>query len=316
MRIYFSAAVPCVLRVGGAPAGFLSGNELCADVDEHIPAEFIPVDANLLPLTFVAGESFFQKPPACCDIYRCGCYNMIYAARFIPRQSGFDGKCQGRGAGMQATVFECGGPFLCIQDSAGFDTYPLPQSGNYSIGEKQIGNETFLCVHDPVSGFLGFFSPGRKRALQLKAHSFECGDLLRVTQAFSDIASHTVQTEYSAENGELIMQSKKVSAREDFDPKKLNSKILPFAFFQEIAAGGNFSTYLAPELAEKAELMQQYLGNFCAAAIPKEIFYRVYGKINGVGLVYRRAENIFDVRFFRAETENGLITNILPVESY
>ena len=71
MRIYFSAAVPCVLRVGGAPAGFLSGNELCADVDEHIPAEFIPIDANLLPLAFVAGESFFHKPPACCDVYRC-----------------------------------------------------------------------------------------------------------------------------------------------------------------------------------------------------------------------------------------------------
>lgn len=61
MRIYFSAAVPCVLRVGGAPAGFLSGNELCADVDEHIPAEFIPIDANLLPLAFVAGESFFTS---------------------------------------------------------------------------------------------------------------------------------------------------------------------------------------------------------------------------------------------------------------
>ena len=314
MRIYFSAAVPCVLRVGGAPAGFLSGNELCADVEEHIPAEFIPVDANLLPLSFVAGESFFQKPPACCDIYRCGCYNMINAARFIPRQAGFDAKCQGRGAGMQATVFECGGPFLCIQDSAGFDTFPLPQSGNYLIREELIGNEIFLCVHDPVSGFLGFFSSGRKRALQLKAHSFECGERLRVTQTFSDIASHTVETEYSAENGELVLRSKKVSVRPDFNPKKLDPKILPFAFFQEIAAGGDFTGYLAPELAEKDKLLHEYLGDFCAAAVPKEIFYRIYGKTNGVGLVYRRTENIFDVRFFRAEVQNGLITNVLPVE--
>lgn len=314
MRIYFSAAVPCVLRVGGAPAGFLSGNELCADVDEHIPAEFIPIDANLLPLAFVAGESFFHKPPACCDVYRCGCYNMIHAARFIPRQAGFDAKCQGRGADMQATVFECGGPFLCIQDSTGFDTFPLPQCGNYEIGEEQIGNERFLCVHDPVSEYLGFFSSGRKRALQLKARAFECGERLLVTQAFADIACHTVQTEYGAENGELILRSKKVSAREGFDPKKLNPKILPFAFFQEIAAGGDFTAYLAPALAEKAELLQEYLGDFCAAAIPKEMFYRVHGTINGVGLVCRRAENIFDVRFFRAETENGLITNILPVE--
>ena len=56
------------------------------------------------------------------------------------------------------------------------------------------------------------------------------------------------------------------------------------------------------------------LGDFCAAAIPKEIFYRVHGNVNAVGLVYRRAENSFDMKFFRAETQDGRIVNVLPVE--
>ena len=314
MRIYFSAALPCVLRAGGAPAGFLSGNELCADMDEHVPVEFIPADANFLPLTFAAGKSFFEKPPACCDVYRCGCYNIIYAARFVPRGAGFDAKCQGRGAGMQATVFECGGPFLCIQDGEGFDTYPLPQAGEYEIGEERIGNETFLCVRGQACGFLAFFSAGRRRALQLKANSYECGERLRVTQTFADVACHTAETEYAAQNGELALLSKKVWARKNFDPAALDEKILPFAFFQEIAAGGDFTPYLSESLAEKADLLREYLGDFCAAAIPKEIFYRVHGNVNAVGLVYRRAENSFDMKLFRAETQDGRIVNVLPVE--
>ena len=87
MRIYFSAALPCVLRAGGAPAGFLNGNKLFADAD-RILAEFLPADGDLLPLSFVAGEEFFRRPPACCDVYRCGCYNVVHAARFSSRRSG------------------------------------------------------------------------------------------------------------------------------------------------------------------------------------------------------------------------------------
>ena len=90
-----TAALPCVLRAGGAPAGFLSGNKLFADAD-RVLVEFLPADGELLPLSFVTGEEFFRHPPACCDVYRCGCYNLVHAARFSPRRSGFDAKTQVR----------------------------------------------------------------------------------------------------------------------------------------------------------------------------------------------------------------------------
>ena len=37
-------------------------------------------------------------------------------------------------------------------------------------------------------------------------------------------------------------------------------------------------------------------------------------KFTAAGLVYPRAENAFDVRFFRVESEGGRVTNVLPVE--
>ena len=40
----------------------------------------------------------------------------------------------------------------------------------------------------------------------------------------------------------------------------------------------------------------------------------LYKKKNAAGLIYRRAENAFDVKFFGAEMRDGKITNIAPVE--
>ena len=313
MRIYFSSKLPCVLRVGGAPAGYLGGNVLSAEIEGNIPAEFLPVDARLLPMSFVAGENFFKNPPACCDVLRCGCYDEIAAARFSPRETAFDATCQGRGAGMQATVFECGGTFLCLQDARGFDTFPLPRAGGYEIGEETVGGEPFLVVREQTCGYLAFFSAGRKRALEIYARRYSCADRLLTVQELSDIAGHTVNCLWRAENGNLISDEKKVSSREGFDPAALDPKILPFAFFQEIAAGGDFSPYLSPRLKEQSALLQDYLGDFYAALLPKDAFYRTYGNINAVGLAYRRTEHSSDVKFFAAQLDEGKIDNVSPV---
>ena len=78
-------------------------------------------------------------------------------------------------------------------------------------------------------------------------------------------------------------------------------------------AGGDPAPYLTPALAGRKALLKEYLGDFCGVYLPKEIFYLAHGQINAAGLVYRRAENAFDVRFFEAETDGGKIGNIRPV---
>lgn len=312
MRIYFSAALPCVLRAGGAPAGFLSGNKLFADAD-RVLVEFLPADGELLPLSFVTGEEFFRHPPACCDVYRCGCYNLVHAARFSPRRSGFDAKTQVRCGNLQATVFECGGPFLCLQNAEGFDVFPLPQ-GEYELGETHVGGKAFLHAHCKKSGYFALFSQDRKRVLRERIQSREEGEELELVRVLPDIAGHTVRERYALHGEELVLTGHAVSAREGFDPAALPEKLLPFAFFEELAAGGDASPFLAPALQGQAGRLKEYLGDFCGVCLPEEVFYRVHGDVNAAGLIYARAENAFDVKFFRVEAGHGKIENILPVD--
>lgn len=312
MRIYFSAALPCVLRAGGAPAGFLNGNKLFADAD-RILAEFLPADGDLLPLSFVTGEEFFRRPPACCDVYRCGCYNVVHAARFSSRRSGFDAKTQIRCGNLQATVFECGGPFLCVQNAEGFEVYPLPQ-GEYTLGETHIGGALFLHAYCEKSGYFVLADEGCRRVLRERIRRREEGETLLLERALPDIAGHTVRDRYELRGGELVRTEREVFPREGFDPATLPETLFPFAFFEELAAGGDPAPFLSPALGEQAEKLSAYLGDFCGVCVPEEVFYRIYGKINAVGLIYARAENSFDVKFFRTQTQDGKISNILPAD--
>ena len=69
MRVYFSAEEQCMLRLGGAVAGFCGRAAKFADIgEEGVQAEFLPADGNLLPLSFFICDGFFREPPACCTV--------------------------------------------------------------------------------------------------------------------------------------------------------------------------------------------------------------------------------------------------------
>ena len=310
MRYYFTSRQPCALRVGGAPVGYLHGNTLTAQIDGEMLCEFLPADGNLFPVSFVLGDAFANAPPACCDVWRCGCYTEIIANSFAPRQTAFEALAQGSAADMQATVFCCGGLSVCVQDKDGFETYPLPTARDYAVGQENIGAQTFLRVYSAQQRRLLLFAKGRKCAFDGNADSFSCGDCLQTVQTLYDIAGHTVTAKYRADGDSLSEFERTVTAREDFSPDRLDEKVLPFAFFQEIAAGGDCPPYLSDAMRARAALLQTYLGNFCAAVLPKDQFYRIHGMVNAVGLVSRREKNLYDVRFFTADISQKKIINL------
>lgn len=59
--------------------------------------------------------------------------------------------------------------------------------------------------------------------------------------------------------------------------------------------------------------MKDYLGDFCAVTVPREIFYLTHGQINAAGLAYRKAENLYEIKFFTADVADGKATNVRPV---
>ena len=317
MRVHFSAAQPCVLRLGGAALGFCGETDQFADLPQSPPilAEFLPADGNYFPLSFLLDDNFFQAPPDCTEVYRYDCGADLFAARFSARNTSFRLLAQRRVGNIFGTLFSWGGTQLCVEADGRLEAYPLPD-GDCALDEAAIGAETFLSAFCRTArgGRLFLYNRRAECALAEEADSFHCGETLRVCADLQDIAGHRRERSFRAENGTLILTGSTLVSREGFDPARLPEKVLPFAFFQELAAGGDPADYLAPNLRERADMLRDYLGNFCRVKLPREIFYRTHGKVNAAALIYPAAKNLFDVRFFIADCDSGKIVNIRPVE--
>lgn len=317
MRVHFSSSMPCALKLGGALVGFCGEAEKFTDLPdgEKVPAEFIPADGNFMPITFVIDERFFQSPPRCCDVIRYSCGADICAARFLPRDVGLRVLAQSREGDILATVFDNGGVQLSLESPNGFISEALPRTESYEIASEQIGGEQFVRVSckDEKKIELLLYNKALECAFRDRVSDFSCGEKLTVRLDFADVVGHSATRILRAEGGALLPETVQVNAANDVDPSLLDERILPFAFFQEIAVGGNFTAYLSEELAQKQDRIKEYLGDFVGVYLPKEIFYLTYGKQNAAGLLYRRGDNVWDAKFFSLQSENGKITNIIPI---
>lgn len=314
MRIHFSAALPCLLRLDGANAGCVGEAEQFADLcPPGALAEFLPADGDYVPLAFMVDETFFRRPPACADVYRSDCCADIYAARFCTREVRFTLLAQGSAAGLAATAFDAGTPLLLLEGGGVFATHPLPR-GEYDIGEERIGGERFVRAFCRCRGGsrLLLFSEEGKPVLDERADSYEGGKELCLRARIADIAGHTQERRFCAEKGVLRETARTARPRDGYDPDKLPEAVLPFAFFQAMAAGGDLSPYLSAELLGQREELAAYLGDFCAVRLPKEVFYLTH-EGSAAGLTYRAGKNLFDVRWFAAELRGRKIENIRPV---
>lgn len=315
MRVHFSAAIPCALRLGGAPAGMCGEAEKFADLpeDEEVLVEFLPTDGDYFPLGFLWNARRAAAPRGV-EYCLYGCGADVRAARFTPRSRTLRVLAQARAAGMLLTAFDCGGPHLCA-DGARFAAYDLPGEP-IGLGEERIGGERFaraLCRGGRTDRLL-LLAPDGEAAFDGDADEYECGAALRVRARLFDLCGHTLARTFRAQGGKLVETERELTVREEFSPENADERRLPFALFETIAAGGDPTPYLAPSLTGQAEKLRGYLGDFCAVRPPKEIFYRVCGEINAAGLVYRRTDNVFDMRFFLADTEGNKVVNVRPVK--
>ena len=314
MRVHFSAAMPCALRIGGAAAGMCGEAEKFADLPcgEELLVEFLPADGDYFPLSFIMSADFFARPPQGVEAYLYDCGADVRAARFAPRSPALRVLAQARAAGMLLTAFDWGGPRLCAE-GRGFACLDLP-SADVDLGEEHIGGEVFaraLCRGGRADRLL-LLAPDATAAFDGDADAYACGAELRVEARLFDLCGHTLERTFRARGGRLIESGRALRARPL--PNPLDERLLPFALFETLLHGGDASPLLSPALAGQAEALRRYLGGYTAVRPPKEIFYRAHGEIDAAELVYPRAENAFDVRFFRVESEGGKVTNVLPVE--
>lgn len=308
MRIYFLSYKPAILKLNGLYVGTIDLFERRIDVDlsDSILAEIVP-DENLQSVNFFINEKLLFNPPPYLDVYLLSCEALIFVREYGNKSANISVVSQTRFCGNLITLFTQGGVYLSVE-GADYSLKTLPQKfAAARFEEKTLNGMPVLAVRS--GNALLILNDRGKRIFMNEAESAEFSDVLKITAEFETCTAAKAECAYSYDGEKLtLVSSKTVETR---PPEK---NILHFAFFESVLTRGNFSAYLCDGLKEKAEVLQEYLGEFVSVTVPTESFYAEHGDMRAAGLVYPKAENLFEVRYFAVELQDGKISNVFPVE--
>lgn len=82
----------------------------------------------------------------------------------------------------------------------------------------------------------------------------------------------------------------------------LRGELIPYAFFESVLIGADFSELLSDELKERAQHIKAFLGDFVSVVLTD--------RPNTCGLVRKKKERLFEVYYFTAEVKDGKIVDI------
>ena len=296
------------LKLNGAYMGIIDGFEkfIDADISQKILAEVVP-DGDAAPVSFFIDNNFFKDPPDFADVYLTDGDAVIYLSRYEPRVKTLQVLSQARVGAMQATLFLNGGVYLNCEGAV-CNLYPLSRGFEKAkLTPAQIGGHSVLLVEG--EGCLAVFSDGGKQIFYNPAESWQCGDKLTVTVNFPTCAACKATCTFAYDGEKMVLEG---SYTREYAP--INEEIMHFAFFESVLTRGDFSKYMADGIKETAAALPSFLGEFVDVAVPYQKFFERHGNIKAAGLVYPVKKNLFEIKYFAVDVENGKIANVYPVE--
>lgn len=308
MRVYFLSYLPAILKLNGLFIGAIDNFERRIELNpsDGVFAEIIP-DNNLQPVNFFLNEKFFASPPPFADVYLMDGDALIRIKEFGVKDVKLSVIYQTRFAGNLVTVFSQGGIYLSVE-GAEYDLSPIPLSFTRLHAEvKTVSGREVLALYGGSDMLL--ISENGKMIFMNPTESAEFGDTLKITAAFETCTAAKAECTFSYDGEKLtLISSRTVETRQP------EEEILHFAFFESVLTRGEFAKYLDDELKPRANDLKSYLGEFISVTVPPEKFYLEHGAIKAAGLVYPQSENLYRVKYFAVDIQDGKISNIFPVE--
>lgn len=308
MRVYFLSCTAAALKLNGLYVGTIDGFERHIELDktDGILAEIVPGE-NLQPVNFFLDEKFFKNPPQFADVYLFDGDALVYIREYARKDVAVKVIYQTRFSGNLITVFYQGNVYLSI-DASDYNLITLPYSFLSCTAEaKTLNGFDVLALYG--GNRLVLISSYGKVIYSNVAENAEFTNVLKLSAPFETCNSARADCTFSYDGEKLsLISSVTVQTR---PPEK---EILHFAFFESVLTCGDYSSYLSDELKPRAAELKSYLGNFVAVTIPPEKFYLLHGEKNAAGLAYPLAENLFEIKYFTVDLENGKVCNIRPVE--
>ncbi len=308
MRVYFLSYKPAILKLNGLYVGGIDLFERHIEIDlaDSVLAEIVPGE-NLQPVNFFINEKLLFSPPEFMDVYLMENETLIYIREYGCKDARLSVIMQQRFCGNLVTVFSQNGCYLSV-DGSDCSLIPLPAKFcNPKAEEKMLCGYPVLAIWG--GNMLCLLSNSGKRVFMNEVESADFGDRLKITAAFETCTAAKAECEYDYDGEKLILVSSRTI--ETSTPQK---NILHFAFFESVLTCGNYANYLDEELKAKAHVLKDYLGEFIGVTVPTEKFFAEHGDVRAAGLVYPKAQNLFEVKYYAVELTGDKISNVFPVE--
>lgn len=302
MKIYFLSSRPCALMLGGVYFGMTDTFERFAEIQpkDNVFVEFIPEGA--LPVGFFVTEKLRFSPPEHCEVYLLRDGIAVYARDFPPSDFSLKVIAQERFLNNLITVFRQGALQISLETEKGFFVSTLPSS--FEPCSLRFESRLFFVEGQNA---LAVFNEEGKCVLSEKIISYKIeNNTLIATLPLSDSRRRVAECEWALTEEGCFQTAFKIRQEsinaDDSEESKLRDELLPYAFFESVLIGADFTEMLSDELKGKAEHIKSFLGNFISVTLTEDA--------NTCGLVRKKKERLYELQYFTAEVKNGKITDI------
>ncbi len=299
MKIYFLSSRPCALMLGGVFFGMTDGFERFAEIEpkDNVFAEFIPEGA--LPVGFFITEKLRFSPPDHCEVYILKDGIAVFAKSFPPSDFSLKLVAQQRFRENLVTVFRQGDLQISIETSKGFFVAPLSPCFEPC---KIFWEHGLFFVEG--QGALAVFNAAGECVLNEKISEYRIeNDVLSAVLPLSDSRGRFAECAWALTDDACFQTSFKVRQTDTGkDEETLRDELIPYAFFESVLIGADFSELLSDELKERAQHIKAFLGDFVSVVLTEQP--------NTCGLVRKKKERLFEVHYFTAEVKDGKIVDI------
>ncbi len=310
MYYYFSSDFPAVIKLNGIYYGQITNTVKHIDVQSEQPA-FVEVCSLIQTeksINFILDDNFLSSPPNLASVTDLkGGYLIKFNRAYNVDE--FSVIQQEKFPDVIATVFCENGYKLSIETPEDFYAEILyNEIKSTNIERIEMQGERLIVVRIIAEKQIVYVY--KTHGKTQKIFSTECDDAvfnnnLTVIESRNNIAKHNISSVWELSNGEFKLSSRTVKRKDGFDISQLHQRILPFAFAEELLAGGYVLDFLADDMQKNADKLKGFLGEFIGVMPPP-----TFRAPDEVGLIYKQSDRKYFVRYFTFEMENNKILNI------
>ena len=305
MYFYFTSPKDCALKLNGIYLGVITNNIKHVNIiSDNSLVEFIPLNSNSLGFSFTINSEFLSSPPSQIFVTDMkGGYLIVYNP--LPCGLPFKVIDQKKFDDSVVTIFTDGTQKISIETGSDFFTENINFEFD-SVEVKRYSETLFVGFYGGQSQVFAYrLFPKIMPIEKLSCTEFSLSDQITITCEYADIAKHKVTFNYSVQGNELKVINKNITFGQNFSVNNLPTKIIPYAFLEELLVGGDINCYLASSILPNADKLRGFFGNFIGVCPPP-----FFVSPEQIGLIYKKNSNEYYVEYCSFELNGRLISGI------